>query len=465
MKIISLAVSNIMKVTAAFIQPKSDVVVIQGENEAGKSSILNSIIYAFKGDRDLPEMPIKKGAKKGDIVIKLDGDKSLGIPPFTITRTITDKKGYVKIEPESVTAGETPRSFLDKLIGSISFDPLKFINEDPKKQRKTLLQLINIDPDEWDQKEKVAFDKRTEIGRELKVAEAKIKDVVVYEGVGTEEVKVGDLADKLQKAIADNQKLTNRQEANERLKQSAIANKQTIENIKLQIVQLEKEIDRLSRIVADQRTQYNTEKDDLNLSFPADVDVVNKEIAEIESTNSKIRHNLKIGEDRAEKDRIQALYDAADQKVEDVRNDRLCIIQQATMPIPGLTIDDDGILYNDIPLAQCSDGAKLMIGVAVSMALNPKLKVIQIKDGSLIGPKNMEMLKKIVKDNGYQLFLERVNDLEGYNNSGKIGIFIEEGNVIYQNGEPVEKKCAKVEIPKSIKQSTEPKSDQKDEEW
>jgi len=108
MKIISLAVSNIMKVTAAFIQPKSDVVVIQGENEAGKSSILNSIIYAFKGDRDLPEMPIKEGAKKGDIVIKLDGDKSLGIPPFTITRTITDKKGYVKIEPESVTAGETP---------------------------------------------------------------------------------------------------------------------------------------------------------------------------------------------------------------------------------------------------------------------------------------------------------------------------------------------------------------------
>ena len=114
MKILSLSISNIMKITAAFIQFKSEVTTVQGENEQGKSSLLDSLVMAFGGDRVLPEMPVKKGAKKGEIVVKMAGDKNLGIPPFTITRTITDKKASVKIEPEIAKAGETPRSFLHR---------------------------------------------------------------------------------------------------------------------------------------------------------------------------------------------------------------------------------------------------------------------------------------------------------------------------------------------------------------
>lgn len=471
MKIVSLSVSNIMKVSAAEIVPKSEVVVIQGENEAGKSTLLNSIVMAFSGDRALPELPLKKGSKRGEIVVKMDGDKTLGIPAFTITRSITDKKAYVKIEPESVTAGETPRSFLDKLIGSISFDPLKFINEESKKQRSTVLKLIGIDPDEWAAKEKVAFDKRTEIGRELKIAEAKVRDRVVYDDVEeTEEIKLGDLTTKLQKVMADNQTLANRKETNERLKADALkikneeipAQEVKIANLELALVAARAELSNMNTKLADKRKQYNTEKDDLALSFPSDVGSINKEIEEIESKNAKIRHNQQVAIDIGIKNAKQGLYDLADQEVECIRAERLKLIQEAIMPISGLTIDDDGILYNDIPLDQCSDGAKLMIGVAVSMALNPKLRVIQIKDGSLLGPKNMELLRKVVKDNDFQLWIERVSDLEQYNATGKVGIFIEEGQVILDSGEPVKQKCDQ----KSKKSNTAPvANNQKDEDW
>ena len=428
MKILSLSISNIMKITAAFIQFKSEVTTVQGENEQGKSSLLDSLVMAFGGDRVLPEMPVKKGAKKGEIVVKMAGDKNLGIPPFTITRTITDKKASVKIEPEIAKAGETPRSFLDKLIGSISFDPLKFINEDSKKQRKTLLTLIGIDPDEWDKKEKEAFDKRTEIGRELKTAEAKVKDKVIYEDIEeTEEIKVGDLTAKLQKAIALNQELTNRVEANERLKQSAIAGKKTIEELKAKVAAME-------ATLADAREKYKAEKDDLALTFPEDIDAINAEIQSIESKNSKIRHNKQVALELAEKTTKQALYDAVDTELESIRADRLKLILEANMPIPGLTVDDDGILYNDIPLSQCSDGAKLMIGVAISMALNPTVRIILIKDGSLLGPKNMAMLEKVIKDKDFQLLIERVADIDQYNATGKVGIFIEEGQIQFIDG-------------------------------
>jgi recombinational DNA repair ATPase RecF len=147
MKILSLIMENVLKIRAIRITPKSEVIEIKGENAAGKSSILEAIIIAFKGDRDLPDKPIKKGAKKGIVKISLDGDPAQKIPPFTITKIITEKGTSLKIEPDSVYTGETPRSFLDKLIGKISFDPLAFINKEGKDQRRALLDLIGVDVD------------------------------------------------------------------------------------------------------------------------------------------------------------------------------------------------------------------------------------------------------------------------------------------------------------------------------
>jgi hypothetical protein len=95
--------------------------------------------------------------------------------------------------------------------------------------------------------------------------------------------------------------------------------------------------------------------------------------------------------------------------------------------VEGLTFDSDGLLYHDIPLSQCSDGEKLMVSMGISMALNPTMRVVRIKDGSLLGPRNMKILEQMCKDKDFQLFLEKVNDREGYEKGGKIGIFIEEG--------------------------------------
>ena len=97
------------------------------------------------------------------------------------------------------------------------------------------------------------------------------------------------------------------------------------------------------------------------------------------------------------------------------------------IPVSGLTFSDDGLDYNNIPLSQCSDGEKLMVSMGISMALNPTLRVLRIKDGSLLGPKNMAILKETVKEEGFQLWIEMVQGRDRYNKEGKVGIFIEEG--------------------------------------
>jgi hypothetical protein len=394
---------------------------------------------------------LKAGSKKGSITIKVDGNDQ--IAPFTIVRSITEKGESLKIEPEKVLAGETPRSFLDKLIGSISFDPLDFINKDPKRQRSTLMELIGLDVDEWERKEKEVFDERTVKGRELTVAKAKVAGLIRHDDVtDKQEIKVSDLTAKISKSMAYNQELKDRADKNERLKQSGLANKDLIEKLKLQLRDLE-------ATVKLQQQQYRSEKDDLALSFPDDVDAIQQEIQSIESKNSKIRANIQYDSESTNLQSIQTAYDEIDKRLEDIRLDKLKAIHDANIPVPGLLFDDDGLLYNSIPLSQCSDGEKLMIGMGISMALNPTMRVLRIKDGSLLDAKNLKIIQEMVKENGFQLWIESVADLDRYNSTGKVGLYIQEGEIIYDNGVAPTKTKIKKEKDCSAKKENV------DEEW
>jgi hypothetical protein len=99
------------------------------------------------------------------------------------------------------------------------------------------------------------------------------------------------------------------------------------------------------------------------------------------------------------------------------------------MPVEGLTFDATGLFYRGVPLEQASDGEKLMVSLGISMALNPTLRVLSIKDGSLLDEKNKSIIrktlaeKKIEDGEGYQLWYESVGT------DGKAGILIEEGEV------------------------------------
>jgi len=436
MKVTELIIENVMKVKAIHILPKGEVITVQGTNGAGKSSILNALVMGFKGKKEFPTEPIRRGSKKGSIKISIDGDDTVG--PFTITQNITDKSSTLTIEPDKILAGETPRSFLDKLIGKISFDPLAFINEEGKKQRRVLMELIGIDVDKMDREEKEIFDERTVIGRDLKVAKARTEGLDYYKDVKeTEEVKVSELSKKLTDASIYNQALTDRLRDNQLRADEG-------KRIKAQI-------DDLTAKFEDIKEKYKSEKERLANLEPIDISDINTEIQGIESTNAKIRANNTYQMESKALQSIQDSYGTVDKQLEDYRANRLEIIQKANIPVPGLTFDEDGLLYNDIPLSQCSDGEKLMISMGISMALNPTMRVVRIKDGSLLDRKNMAILEKMCKDKDFQLFLEKVNDREGYEKGGKIGIFIEEGEA--EGDEVVESKPTS-ESPKPAAKST-----------
>ena len=451
MKILKLTMENVLKIKALQVVPESEVINIKGENGAGKSSILDAIVMNFKGDRGLPKEPIKRGAKKGIIKVDIDGDPDSKIPPFTITRIITPKSTSTKIEPDTVLFGDTPRSFLDKLIGKISFDPLAFINQEGPKQRAALLELIGVDVDALDSKEKDIYNERTMVNRDLKSSKAKLESLNTWPEIKeTEEVKVSELSTKIQDAIKSNNDIKERVDDNATRKDNVIEARKKIK-------EYEDEIATLQKYIVDTKAEYVEENKSLSKLEVVDIDTLNNQLSMISDTNSKIRDNIAYKSETSALASIQSEYNKLDNSLTTIREDRVQLIQDADIPVPGLTFDEAGLLYNDIPLSQCSDGEKLMVSMGISMALNPTVRVLLIKDGSLLDSKNRKILDDMCKDKGFQLWMESVASRDEYDAAGQVGIFIEEGEavgdgVVEADPEPVKKKT-KAPVKETVKET------------
>ena len=82
-----------------------------------------------------------------------------------------------------------------------------------------------------------------------------------------------------------------------------------------------------------------------------------------------------------------------------------------------------------MPLAQVAESEQLKAAVGISMGLEPKpeLKVLIIENGRDLTEKNWEIVKGMAKENGYQIWVQYVDD------SGEIGFVIQEGKIIKIN--------------------------------
>jgi len=98
-------------------------------------------------------------------------------------------------------------------------------------------------------------------------------------------------------------------------------------------------------------------------------------------------------------------------------------IAAAKMPVPGLSFGDGMVVLNGVPFDQASDAEQLRTSIAIAMALNPKLRVIRVRDGSLLDEESMKLLEQMADSKDYQVWIERVDG------SGKVGFVLEDGLV------------------------------------
>jgi energy-coupling factor transporter ATP-binding protein EcfA2 len=442
MRIITLQAENFKKLIAIDITPTKDLNEITGPNGAGKSSLIDCIPALTGGASEVPGMPIRIGEEKGKMRMAIgEGDDRI---EYWISKTFTKKnlKGILKIEDASGNAiNESPQSFLDKIRSRISFDPLDLIEKTDKNElKKILFNVLGINLDELDKKEKDLRQQRESVGRDMKKAEAVYKAIEYYPAIkGTEEVKISELSQKLTKAMNWNQDIKNRESANEKLKNAGVATRGKIEDIKEKIANLQTEMGHLEILLANQKKEFVAEREAIAELEPIDISAINAEIQSIEITNSKIRANVSRKKAQAEFDDAKSTYDTFTANIESIANERAAILKNAEWPIPGFSYSEGELFYNDIPLDQVSDGDRLRVGLGIAMAQKPELRVIWTRRGSLIDSKNRAIIKEMIKDKKFQMFFEGVAERDKDGNVPGVGFYIEEGEIAAIEGVVVEK--------------------------
>jgi hypothetical protein len=96
------------------------------------------------------------------------------------------------------------------------------------------------------------------------------------------------------------------------------------------------------------------------------------------------------------------------------------ILAKAKMPLEGLSVTDDCVVYEGIPLSQVNSAKQLEVGLGIAMAQNPELKVI-LMSGNDLDEDSLAVISKMTKDKGFQVWVERIE--------GEGGIVIEDGMV------------------------------------
>lgn len=423
MKIISFLASNFKKLTAVEINPEGNVITLTGDNGAGKSSILDGIEATLAGKDSVGVKPIRDGASRGQTVTKLSNG-------FVITRTYTPGGSTLKIEhgEEKIAS---PQAVLDKLIGALTFDPLSFSRMKPAEQSETLRKLGGIDFSELDKEKKRLYDLRTEINRDKERDAARLAGMKMFgKGVPDLPTPIESVVAEINAARAQNQKADDavlaaakatsllqqaELEVQEAMKQ--IASWQEVLKVRQEGVTLRQAAVKSCDEAVKQTQRVNTSELDAKLIG-------------LEASNARVRE--KQARLACEAD-VKAAADKSasiTREIEAIEQKKADLLRKAKFPLEGLTFDDGGVFFAGQPFSEISDGEKLRVSVAIGMALNPTLRVIFVRDGSLLDKSGLKLIATMAAEKGYQVWMEDARSTD------PAALLIEDGQVVETSSNP-----------------------------
>lgn len=443
MKIINLTAENVKKLKVVDITPTDNFIQVTGPNGSGKTSVLDSIWWALGGKDGIQSVPIRKGAEKARIKLNLGS--------IVVERKFTPAGTTLTVKNEEGAIYPSPQAMLDDLIGSLSFDPLAFARKDPKEQYNELRTISKVDVDlvGLESQNTTDFNARRDLNRDAKAKRAQAEGIAVAPGTPEKPIDESDLIGQMEAAAASNATLEQRKAG--RLQAQSDATAKRAEGVRLR-EESAKERERAAQRVADLKSQIEkAEIDGKNSARRIDEEAsaalnaagcIEKKIDEAAPLPDAVNvSDLRVALDKAKlanaeiskRERRKAIADEAkalEARAEtltrsiDARNEQARkALQSATMPVDGLSLAAGHVDYNGLPFEQGSDAEQLRVSIAIAMAGNPKLKVIRIRDGSLLDDNGLKLVAELAREKDYQIWIERVDT------TGSIGIVMEDGEV------------------------------------
>lgn len=407
LQVVSLEVENFKRVRAVRIDPREGLVVIAGRNAQGKSSVLDSIGAALMGLNACPADPIRHGEQSA--VIKLD------LGEVVVTRKFTPSGSQLTIIGADGVKLNSPQRVLDELLGSLTFDPLAFARMKPRDQFDQLKKAVElpIDLEGLERDRRDAYEKRTGVNTAARTLRAQAEGVTFPEDTPEEVVDPATILDEIRQGMAFNQDIQMQRQGHESLKSR-------IENSQSRIQRMQAELDAAQAELADLQLKLD---EAAPLPEPKDTAALEDKLKNIQAINQAVEAR-KRKTDLAQRAKVaEQESEALTDLIEKLDQSKERGLAAAKFPVPGLGLGDGQVLFNGVPLEQSSSAEQLRVSTALAMAANPKLKVVLIREGSLLDEGGLLMIAEMAEEHGYQVWIEKVDS------SRSMGIVIEDGEV------------------------------------
>ena len=413
-KINSLELENVKRVKAVKLEPTaSGLTVVGGKNNQGKTSVLDAIAWALGGAKYKPSQAQREGSL---VEPQLHIELSNGM---VVERL--GKNGSLKVTDPSGQKGN--QSLLDGFISQFALDLPKFMEADKNTKAKILLQIIGVGDklSVFDKQESELYNRRTEIGR---IADQKKKyadEMVQWDGVPEEIVSAAELIQQQQEILARNGR-------NQELRNQ-------VKNLEAQKTLLEQRIEEAQKALNAMHEQFaelmeklsiaNTNAKDLQDESTAELE---ESIANIDSTNAKVRDNLNKQRAQEEADEYKRQYGDLTTQIEEVRKSRMELLNGVEMPLDDLSVQDGELIYKGQKWDNMSGSDQLKVATAIVRKTNPQCGFVLLDKLEQMDIDTMNEFGKWLQDNNLQAIATRVST------GDECSIFIEDGYSIDKEG-------------------------------
>lgn len=357
-KINKLEIENVKRIKAVKIEPtKNGLTIVGGNNNQGKTSVLDSIAWALGGDRYKPSEATRNGSvvppnlhivMSNGLVVERKGKNS--------SLKVTDPNG-----------NKGGQQLLNDFVEQLALDLPKFMESSGKEKAQTLLKIIGVGDQltALEQQEKELYNERLYVGRTADQKAKFAKEQPYYPDAPKDLVSPSDLIKQQQEILARNGE-------NQKKRDQAVDLHVERNRLAEKVHSLEEELKRykeqLTQVDYDMTIAYKT-VEELQDESTAELE---ESIANIEEINRKVRANL--DKDKAEEDArtYQDQYTELTKKIESVRDEKTNLLNTADLPLPELSVKDGELVYKGQQWDNMSGSDRLKVSTAIVRKLNPK---------------------------------------------------------------------------------------------
>lgn len=408
-KIAALEAENVKRIKAVALTPSpTGLTIVGGNNNQGKTSVLDALAWALGGEKFRPTAAVRDGALapphlkvilSNGVVVERKGKNS--------SLTVTDPTGQ-----------RSGQQLLNAFVEPLALDLPRFMQASDKDKADTLLNIIGVEDalTGLDREIKALYDRRTVIGQIGAQKRHAAEELTEYPDAPSEPVSAIELIQQQQEILlhnADNQrkrmKLAQLEEQEKQLGRRVQELSQELEMVEHQLTAVQQDVQDATKTVAQLQDESTAE--------------LEQSIRNVEEINRQVSANLAKSKAQDEAERYAQEYTALTEQIKAKRTARMDLLNGADLPLTGLGVEDGSLTYNGKHWQDMSGSDQLRVATAIVRRLNPDCGFVLLDKLEQMDLATLAEFSSWLQAEGLQAIATRVST------GGECQIIIEDGRV------------------------------------